>query len=510
MSLTRSKRRRRLKNPEKQISDVTLNDFANSDKAVHSEVFRKKVGMKKLIEEVKSLALNLETDCTEEDISPVINDKGTRKRRRKCSEIGKEEIMENDEPEELSSAAVYPLDVWFIIGEYIRPEDVGRFAAICSSSRAVVASPDFWLRLRRRCLVNTYVAEKNTFALRAQVIRALRQSYPPLIARPQFFIRTQTICTSDGNFNSSSSGPRNFSGGERQGTKLQTNIVHRRLLRFTGDHHLVLGAFCMQAWREKRKDNWIYYIKLKQSQQLNGSAAHLGMSFIDNNNDVSSVGDDGTPDCWMSRSTGEEILCSEEEQKKQIGDMWANSEEGCKVIEIMLDKEQLSNGHLGPCPPVLGLSLVWACARQTSSTCASSNSRCLALLFGPPHLSPKAATSLLSKLGSGWQSCGGGWAEPISDAEEISLSCGTPLPKGSKCGVKRQGCCKGGSAVSAMNAAKGLSLPDGMVPVVFPGVTAIRLLDWWDADYPYPGEMRSRGETCGGDDDNDDHGRWMP
>jgi hypothetical protein len=46
--------------------------------------------------------------------------------------------------------------------------------------------------------------------------------------------------------------------------------------------------------------------------------------------------EDGTPDCWMSRSTGEETLCSEDEQKKQIGDMWANSEEGCKVIEIMV------------------------------------------------------------------------------------------------------------------------------------------------------------------------------
>ncbi|XP_071444177.1 uncharacterized protein fsd [Hetaerina americana] len=506
MSLIRTKRRRRLKNPEKNITDVTLNDFANSDKGV----CRKKVGMKKLIEEVKSLALNVETDCVEEEDNPSNNDKGTRKRRRKCSEMGKEDTPENVAAEETLPASVYPLDVWFVIGEYIRPEDVGRFAAICTSSRAVVSSPDFWLRLRRRYLGSFSLAEKNTFALRAQVIRGLRQSYPPLIARPQFFIRTQAIGTSDGTINSlTGCMQRNLSGRERLGTKLPTAVVQRRLLRFTGDHHLVLGAYCMQAWQEKRKDNWIYYIKLKQPFQQNSYAAHPSPSCVDNNNELSTAKDDGTPDCWMSRSTGEEPLGGEEEQKKQMGDMWANSEEGCKVIEIMLDKEQLSNGLTGPSPLILGLSLVWACARQSSTTCASSNSRCLALLFGPPHLSPKAATSLLSKLSTGWQSCGGGWAEPFSEAEEISLACGTPLPKGSQCGVIRQGCCKGGAAaVTAMNtAARGLARPGGMVPVVFPGVNSVRLLDWWDSDYPYPGERRNQGERCG--DEDDDHGRWM-
>lgn len=34
----------------------------------------------------------------------------------------------------------YPIDIWFILSEYIRPEDVGVFAAICKSSFQVTCS----------------------------------------------------------------------------------------------------------------------------------------------------------------------------------------------------------------------------------------------------------------------------------------------------------------------------------------------------------------------------------
>ena len=41
----------------------------------------------------------------------------------------------------------YPLDVWFIISEYIRPEAVGKFAQICRSSYHVVTTGKFWFHL---------------------------------------------------------------------------------------------------------------------------------------------------------------------------------------------------------------------------------------------------------------------------------------------------------------------------------------------------------------------------
>lgn len=34
----------------------------------------------------------------------------------------------------------YPIDIWFLLSEYIRPEDVGTFAALCTTSFEVVCS----------------------------------------------------------------------------------------------------------------------------------------------------------------------------------------------------------------------------------------------------------------------------------------------------------------------------------------------------------------------------------
>lgn len=41
----------------------------------------------------------------------------------------------------------YPLDIWFIISEYISPEAVGKFAQICRSSYHVVTTGKFWFHL---------------------------------------------------------------------------------------------------------------------------------------------------------------------------------------------------------------------------------------------------------------------------------------------------------------------------------------------------------------------------
>lgn len=41
----------------------------------------------------------------------------------------------------------YPLDIWFIISEYIEPEAVGKFARICKSSYYVTTTAKFWFYL---------------------------------------------------------------------------------------------------------------------------------------------------------------------------------------------------------------------------------------------------------------------------------------------------------------------------------------------------------------------------
>jgi len=45
---------------------------------------------------------------------------------------------------------VYPVDLWFLIGGYITPEDVRTFACICHDTHAVAHSARFWLSLYRR------------------------------------------------------------------------------------------------------------------------------------------------------------------------------------------------------------------------------------------------------------------------------------------------------------------------------------------------------------------------
>ena len=44
----------------------------------------------------------------------------------------------------------YPLDIWFLISEHIRPEDVSTFARICKSALHVVSTAKFWFHLYRR------------------------------------------------------------------------------------------------------------------------------------------------------------------------------------------------------------------------------------------------------------------------------------------------------------------------------------------------------------------------
>lgn len=48
---------------------------------------------------------------------------------------------------EESDSIRYPPIVWRLIADYILPEDVSRFGAICWDSYAVVNSPSFWLRM---------------------------------------------------------------------------------------------------------------------------------------------------------------------------------------------------------------------------------------------------------------------------------------------------------------------------------------------------------------------------
>lgn len=169
--------------------DITINDFANStvckNRPKKSTSNINKV-LKKFEEEEKSWdekSDEFEGDFVEQvdeegNVTYVLQKTDTRRRRKTIS--SSEDLKEN-------SGRDYPIDIWYLISEYIKPEDVGRFAGICKTSFEVVCSSRFWFRLYRTYYVPTrYLPEDlqpeylvRKYGLRTSVIRALHHMYPP-------------------------------------------------------------------------------------------------------------------------------------------------------------------------------------------------------------------------------------------------------------------------------------------------------------------------------------------
>jgi len=86
---------------------------------------------------------------------------------------------------------VYPMDIWFLIGLYIWPESVGRFAAICQATHIVSHSAIFWRNLYARFYSkNAELPDElrvecmgKLDGLRTRVIRSLYWLYTPYILK---------------------------------------------------------------------------------------------------------------------------------------------------------------------------------------------------------------------------------------------------------------------------------------------------------------------------------------
>jgi len=93
----------------------------------------------------------------------------------------------------------YSLDLWFLLSEYIDPENVGAFALICHASYFITTTTTFYKRLWQRCsplnnplkctateklicrnMEKVFLNEKKE-NIRANVIRALHYCYPPFL-----------------------------------------------------------------------------------------------------------------------------------------------------------------------------------------------------------------------------------------------------------------------------------------------------------------------------------------
>ncbi|XP_055551740.1 transmembrane protein 183-like isoform X1 [Wyeomyia smithii] len=131
----------------------------------------------------------------------------------------------------------YIIDIWYLISEYILPEDVCRFALKCRKTAEVVQSAKFWYHLyRKHC--NVYVDDLPgrlqsvnmiiLHGLRACTIRCLFYTYPP--------------------------------------------FVHRITIAPYTDPHRITGRQLVFSWYRQYRTGWNYYFKLR-SRPIPGSRA---------------------------------------------------------------------------------------------------------------------------------------------------------------------------------------------------------------------------------------------
>lgn len=255
-----------------KFTDVTINDFANSSVSKN----RTKKSSTSVTHALKNLEISDKSwDETEyDDLDFVAEEKedGTLSYVMKKVELRKKRKLAtlNDANRLDNNCRDYPLDIWFLISEYIRPEDVGRFAGICKTSYAVVQSAKFWFYLYKRYYKSVPSLPEHLqpecmlrhYGVRICVIRALYHMYNPFVYRLSSL--TQLILHND---------PR--------------NLLRRQ---------------CTLMWyQNEKKKEWHYYFKLKENN----------MYMISKQKDISK------PD----------II-------EMLDDVYANVEENCRILHV--------------------------------------------------------------------------------------------------------------------------------------------------------------------------------
>ena len=89
------------------------------------------------------------------------------------------------------SGVYYPLDIWFILANYIKPEQIQTFSCLCRGSYLAVTSMKFWTQLYKRFITNTAILPicltpnliANKPGLKTRIVRALFLAYPNLNIR---------------------------------------------------------------------------------------------------------------------------------------------------------------------------------------------------------------------------------------------------------------------------------------------------------------------------------------
>lgn len=255
-----------------KLSDITINDFANAS----GRTGRLKKSFKStIVRDVQELRSEVESDLAwyDKDLDDFVVDlKQTSEDQENCDITDKPikapktkkkgQILDHSSSGN-DHGVEYPLDVWFLLSEYIRPEDIATFAHICCSARTVVNSPKFWFSLYKR-YYNAEVAlpqrlrpdcMERPHSLKACVIRALFLMYPPFIERVR------------------SSAP------------------------FESEPHSLVAWYCILMWHQKQRTSWDFYFKFQRGsmpvQAGNAECSAMRPDLLEMLDDVHANPEDG-------------------------------------------------------------------------------------------------------------------------------------------------------------------------------------------------------------------------
>lgn len=123
------------------IADVSIKDYADADQLKSNGRIRKSVSAP-----VKIEAASVANDEYEAlDVHDVVIEITAKKPLKSKITNATSAVAENEH-----AYNEFPNDIWFLISEFISPEDIPRFALICKQTYAITTTLKFWKNLYRR------------------------------------------------------------------------------------------------------------------------------------------------------------------------------------------------------------------------------------------------------------------------------------------------------------------------------------------------------------------------
>lgn len=226
------------------MTDITINEFANAIVKPGSRGRLKKTNL--IREEEKLVRLTAVDDITDDGMGNFYNN------------FDKLAISQQTPDQNGNSDIQYntfPNDFWYLLSDYIKPEDVCRFALICKQTYAITMTAKFWKNLYKRYhsplkILPTRLQPEcmaRPRGLRACCIRSLYYMYEPFEQR--------------------------LSGQRQQ------------------DFHLLAKRYVDRCWFKQEGNNWLYYYKLKRKLVEGSRAAESERLFRQNPNSIKSLRD---------------------------------------------------------------------------------------------------------------------------------------------------------------------------------------------------------------------------